>query len=103
MRFMGRALIGLGVVLFVLGGSLRVTGWRGQLEAPDGRKPEAASVASVKSKPDTRMRLLFPAQQRELFVYEGTSRRSLLLGPAHVSWSGDPGGAGNCIIAGHRD
>jgi len=36
-------------------------------------------------------------------VLEGTSRRSLLLGPAHLTGSADPGDVGNAVLAGHRD
>lgn len=36
-------------------------------------------------------------------VLEGTSRRSLLLGPAHLTGSAVPGSVGNAVIAGHRD
>jgi LPXTG-site transpeptidase (sortase) family protein len=36
-------------------------------------------------------------------VIEGTSSRSLLLGPGHMTGSAVPGAAGNSVIAGHRD
>jgi sortase A len=36
-------------------------------------------------------------------VIEGTSSRSLLLGPGHMTGSAIPGGNGNSVIAGHRD
>lgn len=36
-------------------------------------------------------------------VIEGTSSRSLLLGPGHMTGSAIPGTDGNSIIAGHRD
>jgi LPXTG-site transpeptidase (sortase) family protein len=36
-------------------------------------------------------------------VIEGTSGRSLLLGPGHMSGSAIPGNRGNAVIAGHRD
>jgi sortase A len=36
-------------------------------------------------------------------VIEGTSSRSLLLGPGHMTGSALPGTAGNAVIAGHRD
>ena len=36
-------------------------------------------------------------------VMEGTSRRSLLSGPGHMTGSAIPGGNGNSVIAGHRD
>lgn len=36
-------------------------------------------------------------------VIEGTSTRSLLLGPGHMTGSASPGSNGNSVIAGHRD
>ena len=36
-------------------------------------------------------------------VIEGTSSRSLLLGPGHMTGSAIPGSDGNSVIAGHRD
>src|SRR5579872_18504 len=36
-------------------------------------------------------------------VMEGTSGRSLLLGPGHMTGSAIPGNGGNAVIAGHRD
>lgn len=36
-------------------------------------------------------------------VLEGTSNRSLLLGPGHMTGSAIPGSSGNSVIAGHRD
>jgi LPXTG-site transpeptidase (sortase) family protein len=36
-------------------------------------------------------------------VIEGTSSRSLLLGPGHMTGSSIPGTDGNSVIAGHRD
>jgi LPXTG-site transpeptidase (sortase) family protein len=36
-------------------------------------------------------------------VLEGTSARSLLLGPAHMTGTAIPGTPGNSVIAGHRD
>ena len=36
-------------------------------------------------------------------VIEGTSSRSLLLGPGHMTGSAIPGTNGNSVIAGHRD
>jgi sortase A len=39
----------------------------------------------------------------ELIVLEGGSGRTLAFGPGHLSISVLPGGAGNSVIAGHRD
>jgi sortase A len=36
-------------------------------------------------------------------VIEGTSSRSLLSGPGHMTGSATPGSNGNSVIAGHRD
>jgi sortase A len=39
----------------------------------------------------------------ELIILEGGSSRTLAFGPGHLSISVLPGGAGNSVIAGHRD
>ena len=48
-------------------------------------------------------KLFIPKIQLEDVVLEGASRRSLLLGPAHLEGSAIPGEPGNAVIAGHRD
>lgn len=48
-------------------------------------------------------KLSIPKIQLEDVVLEGASPHSLLLGPAHLTGSAEPGSAGNAVIAGHRD
>jgi len=132
MRRIGIALIGLGLAIFLIGGSLRVAAWRGQIEAKDHWESEAGESAtaeghetpwpsrSIQKSPQKSpsrpsvvarfseqtaapTRLSFPGQGQDFFVREGATAASLLLGPAHVAWSGAPGENGNCIITGHRD
>jgi LPXTG-site transpeptidase (sortase) family protein len=48
-------------------------------------------------------KLSIPRIRLRAVVLEGTSRRSLLLGPGHMAGSAVPGTSGNAVIAGHRD
>jgi LPXTG-site transpeptidase (sortase) family protein len=48
-------------------------------------------------------KLSIPKIHLEDVVLEGTSRHSLLLGPAHLASSATPGDQGNAVLAGHRD
>jgi LPXTG-site transpeptidase (sortase) family protein len=48
-------------------------------------------------------KLAIPRIHLEDVVLEGASNHSLLLGPAHLSETVDPGDIGNSVIAGHRD
>jgi sortase A len=48
-------------------------------------------------------KLSIPRLGLRAVVIEGTSSRSLLLGPGHMTGSAVPGTPGNSIIAGHRD
>ena len=51
----------------------------------------------------TLTKLSIPRIKLEDVVLEGVSDRSLMLGPAHLSASAEPGSRGNAVIAGHRD
>jgi sortase A len=51
----------------------------------------------------TLTKLSIPRLKLEDVVLEGISEHSLLLGPAHLSASAEPGTRGNAVIAGHRD
>jgi sortase A len=51
----------------------------------------------------TLTKLSIPRIQLEDVVLEGISQRSLMLGPAHMAESVEPGASGNAVIAGHRD
>lgn len=52
---------------------------------------------------DTLTKLSIPRIGLEDIVLEGASQRSLLLGPAHLTGTAEPGTVGNAVIAGHRD
>ncbi len=62
-----------------------------------------AQNASLPSQDAPLTRLSIPRIHLRAVVLEGTSRRSLLLGPGHLTGSPDPGAIGNSVIAGHRD
>ena len=51
----------------------------------------------------TLTRLTIPNINLDVVVAEGTSRRSLLVGPGHIQNSPQPGERGNSVITGHRD
>jgi len=48
-------------------------------------------------------KISIPRIQLEDVVLEGASSHSLLLGPAHLAETAEPGASGNVVIAGHRD
>ena len=48
-------------------------------------------------------KISIPRIQLEDVVLEGASSHSLLLGPAHLADTAEPGASGNVVIAGHRD
>lgn len=48
-------------------------------------------------------KIAIPKIKLEDVVLEGASPHSLLLGPAHLTGSAEPGNQGNAVIAGHRD
>lgn len=48
-------------------------------------------------------KLAIPKIELEDVVLEGASPHSLLLGPAHLKETAEPGSPGNAVIAGHRD
>jgi LPXTG-site transpeptidase (sortase) family protein len=48
-------------------------------------------------------KISIPRIQLEDVVLEGASSHSLLLGPAHLTETAEPGASGNVVIAGHRD
>lgn len=51
----------------------------------------------------TLTKLAIPRIKLEDVVVEGVTEHSLLLGPAHLTGSAQPGLPGNAVIAGHRD
>ncbi len=64
------------------------------LKAFDSRNATAAKSLT---------KLSIPKLDLEDVVLEGASPHSLLLGPAHLKTSVEPGSQGNAVIAGHRD
>ncbi|MCX8128592.1 MAG: class D sortase [Clostridia bacterium] len=56
-------------------------------------KPELKVIGTIEIK---KINLKLP-------VFEGTGHDSLSVGAGHLKGSGDIGGAGNCVIAGHRN
>lgn len=52
---------------------------------------------------DTIAKMIIPRLNVELFVVEGDDAADLRRGPGHLTGTAMPGGAGNCVIAGHRD
>ncbi len=48
-------------------------------------------------------RLTVPALRADEIVLSGANGPTLAFGPGHVAHTGEPGGGGNCVIAGHRD
>jgi len=94
-------------VLFAIGGLLctYVAGNYVWMYAEQGKlmREWKAQNASLPSQDAPLTRLSIPRIHLRAVVLEGTSRRSLLLGPAHLTGSADPGAIGNSVIAGHRD
>ena len=100
MRRIAFALMGVGCVIALTGGSLGLAGWAGQQRAQaiwdDG-------VTGSHGSADAYTRLSFPAHNAEFIVRDGASAANLLLGPARLTWSSFPGHRGNSVIAAHRD
>jgi sortase A len=55
------------------------------------------------TKDDGMVRLVIPKIELTSFIVEGTSHKSLLLGPGHMTKTAEPGEVGNAVITGHRD
>jgi sortase A len=70
------------------------------VEARAAAEPASARQVAVG---DTLAKLKIPRLGAELYVVEGDGARELRRGPGHLAGSAQPGGDGNCIIAGHRD
>jgi sortase A len=62
-----------------------------------------ATPISERTEHDSLTRLSIPKINLDAIVVEGTSRRSLLLGPGHMESSAFPGELGNAVITAHRD
>jgi sortase A len=48
-------------------------------------------------------RLTVPSLNADEIVLSGSNGPTLAFGPGHVAHTAEPGGPGNCVIAGHRD
>lgn len=48
-------------------------------------------------------RLLVPAYGVDEIVLAGAQGPVLAFGPGHLAHTGEPGGSGNCVLAGHRE
>jgi len=113
MRTTGFALLIGGIVVALAGASLGLAAWLGQNEAQArwiGQSEaqahgewKAASPSPTQEAVPVLTRISFPEQREGFIVRDGASDANLLLGPARVEWSAIPGGAGNSIIAAHRD
>jgi sortase A len=51
----------------------------------------------------TLTRMTIPNIKLDAVVVEGTARKSLLVGPGHITETPQPGELGNSVITGHRD
>lgn len=96
-----------GITLLLAGSWIWVDSWYGQQEASKDwatleETPVEPERIPLPLKPGVLARMQFPRLNQERFVLQGATRRNLSRGPAWLSETGKPG-AGNCIIAGHRD
>jgi len=74
--------------------------WKQQQQA---HSVEPARSTSAKRVENGLTRLSVPKIDLDSVVVEGTSRKSLLLGPGHMTETPEPGTPGNSVITGHRD
>ena len=102
-----------GLVLLFLGVREVVDSWLGQREAERAwqRSRERAALypgggAARPFVPDlgpAMARLSVPRLGSAWFVFAGVDKKSLRLGPGHITGTAMPGTDGNCVIAAHRD
>jgi LPXTG-site transpeptidase (sortase) family protein len=100
MRRLAFALMAVGCVIALAGGSLGLAGWTGQQSA---KALWADGVTGFHDATGKYTRLSFPAHHADFIVRDGASVENLMLGPARLEWSSIPGDRGNSVIAGHRD
>ena len=96
----------LSYVLFVVGGALLtyVGGTYAWMYREQHRLLQEWRAQQSSGAGETSLvKLSIPRIHLRAVVLEGTSRRSLLLGPAHLEGTAAPGARGNVVIAGHRD
>jgi LPXTG-site transpeptidase (sortase) family protein len=102
-KLLSNTLIGVGVALlvFVGGNYFRMfqqqhslmRQWEVQNERADGISTNDLGLT----------RLSIPSIHLDVVISEGTSKRSLSLGPGHLAHTAIPGDPGNAVIAAHRD
>jgi sortase A len=102
-----------GAVLLFLGVREVVDSWLGQREAERAfeRSRERAARDSPTAPPrpfvpdlgPAMARLSVPRLNSAWFVFPGVDKKSLRLGPGHLTGTALPGTEGNCVIAAHRD
>jgi sortase A len=67
------------------------------------RADEGSTQQAHTLKDDGMIRLVIPKIDLKSFIVEGTTHKSLLLGPGHLTNTAEPGDLGNAVISGHRD
>lgn len=67
------------------------------------QQQDARPANIVGSDGDTLVRFTIAKIDLDAVIVEGTSRKSLKLGPAHMEDSAVPGSSGNSVIVAHRD
>lgn len=102
-----RLLLVIGLILcsYVGGSYLWMYGQQRKLlhewQAQNQNRP--SSTVAANSPENGLTRLVIPKIDLDAIVTEGTSHRSLLLGPGHLKNTALPGAPGNAVIAAHRD
>jgi LPXTG-site transpeptidase (sortase) family protein len=81
-----------------VGQRMLASAWRQQHAQPIGALNNNPGKAG-----DALTRLTIARIKLDAVIVEGTSHRSLKLGPGHMEHSPLPGSSGNSVIAGHRD
>ncbi len=67
------------------------------------RQEQAAQTTPSAPATDAITRITIPRIRLDAYVVEGTTKKQLLLGPAHLEHSAEPGAMGNAVITAHRD
>jgi sortase A len=71
--------------------------------ALEWRQQNARPAGVIAGDSDALVRLTIAKINLDAVVVEGTSRKSLKLGPGHMQNSAVPGSSGNAVIVAHRD
>jgi LPXTG-site transpeptidase (sortase) family protein len=97
-------LTGAGLLLLLYVSSQYWQMYAGQRKlALEWQQQNARPEKIVASNSDALVRLTIAKINLDAVVVEGTSRKSLKLGPGHMEKSALPGSAGNSVIVAHRD